>query len=96
MTSKRSEQSTTPASSSIDLLLQAIQRRAQAEYAYHRALADYARAKMRVGSIAKRRCWKRTTLASRNERWQMVRDNRRRTCSSHCFANSEFNRNDDR
>ena len=33
---------------SIDLLLQAIQQRAQAESAHQRALADYARAKMRV------------------------------------------------
>lgn len=33
---------------SIDLLLQAIQRRAEAESAYHRALVDYERAKMRV------------------------------------------------
>jgi len=33
---------------SIDLLLQAIQRRAQAESAHHRALVDYERAKMRL------------------------------------------------
>lgn len=33
---------------STDLLLQAFQRRAEAESAHHRALADYARAKMRV------------------------------------------------
>jgi hypothetical protein len=40
---------------SLDLLLQAIQRRAQAESAHHRSLADYERATMRVE-------WRKGTL----------------------------------